>query len=91
LFNNLKHRLLNAHIELLDHKRSIDELKRLETKQLPSGAFSITAPPGGSDDCACALALTAYQARSHGSVLGNITSKHLFRFGSANNENIVRA
>ena len=63
-FGTLKHLLQNGKMSLLDHEKTVFELKNLEVKMTGNGGFLIGAPrlAGYTDDHACALALSVHYA-----------------------------
>jgi len=86
LYSTLKHNIVDGKIELLDHPKSVQELKTLEVRRLPSGNTQIGHPKtiGGSDDYATSIALAAYKATTYHAVLSGLTSAHIFRWGQNN-------
>jgi hypothetical protein len=63
IFNNLKAAITEEQIELLDHERSLRELRSLEATVTPSGNIKIEAPPGMHDDHADCLAVLVNELR----------------------------
>ncbi len=71
IFYNLKNSIHQGHIELLDNKLLILELKQLVAEIKPTGTITLGHPARGSDDLADALAIAVYEAsQQNGS--GNI-------------------
>ncbi|RLB33917.1 MAG: hypothetical protein DRH11_07635 [Deltaproteobacteria bacterium] len=94
IFSTLKHRIIAGEVELLDHPRSIRELKTLEARITQGGNIQIGHPRlmGYSDDFAVVIALTSYKVRAFDSMLSGITDRHLFRLpGRGEGENRVSA
>ena len=60
IYTSLKHLITQKEIELLDHPKSIKELKRLECRLTNGGNFTINASHGGHDDFATVVALASW-------------------------------
>ena len=69
IYNTLKHLVNQENIELLDHPKSIREIKSLECKLTSGGNFVIGAPNlvGYHDDYATVITLTAWRCVTLGS------------------------
>lgn len=65
VLGNLRSLVVEGKIELLDHERSIKEIRALEVEALPGGASRVGHPrrTGAHDDFAVAIALAAWETR----------------------------
>jgi len=77
LYGNLRALIVDGRIELLDHKRSLRELRGLEVELLPGGNARIGHGARGHDDFADAIALVAREANRGGSgVISCVGPRH---------------
>jgi len=83
ILGNLRSLIVEGRVELLDHARSIKEIRSLEVEALPGGASRIGHPrrTGAHDDFAVAIALAAWETRQPSRGPRPITSVDQLHFG----------